>query len=148
MPRVLLRPMIVAIALALLPAAGLAAEADSFLAEFRKFAGQHCVGCHGPQVQTRKLRLDQLALSLDDRDVAATWVKVLTRMSKGDMPPKGKPRPPEQAASDTLAKLQGQLHAASLSRQQREGRVVLRRLNRVEYETTLRDLLAITANAR
>lgn len=148
MPRVLLRPMIVAIALALLPAAGLAAEADSFLAEFRKFAGQHCVGCHGPEVQTRKLRLDQLALSLDDRDVAATWVKVLTRMSKGDMPPKGKPRPPEQAASDTLAKLRGQLHAASLSRQQREGRVVLRRLNRVEYETTLRDLLAFPVEVK
>ncbi len=41
-----------------------------------------------------------------------------------------------------IAGLQRQLHDASLARQRREGRVVLRRLNRTEYETTLRDLLA------
>ena len=34
------------------------------------------------------------------------------------------------------------MHDASLARQRREGRVALRRLNRTEYETTLRDLLA------
>ncbi len=34
-----------------------------------------------------------------------------------------------------------QLHAASLERQQKKGRVVLRRLNGTEYENTLRDLL-------
>ena len=35
------------------------------------------------------------------------------------------------------------LHAANLTRQRTVGRVVLRRLNRVEYENTLHDLLAI-----
>ena len=39
------------------------------------------------------------------------------------------------------AGLQRQLHDASLAKQRHDGRVVLRRLNRIEYETTLRDLL-------
>ena len=58
------------------------------------------------------------------------------------MPPKGQPRPAEDEARAVIAGLQQQLHEASLARQRREGRVVLRRLNRTEYETTLRDLLA------
>jgi hypothetical protein len=44
--------------------------------------------------------------------------------------------------------LHQQLHEASLARQQLDGRVVLRRLNRIEYETTLRDLLGTNVEVR
>jgi hypothetical protein len=112
-----------------------------FTADFRKFAAKHCVSCHGPEVQKRKLRLDQLAFKFDDADVAATWAKVLDRMTRGEMPPRNKPQPDAKESGAVLAGLKRQLVLASLAKQQREGRVVLRRLNRVEYETTLRDLL-------
>ena len=42
-----------------------------------------------------------------------------------------------------LEALRTDLRAANLARQKAEGRVVLRRINRLEYEKTLHDLLAI-----
>jgi mono/diheme cytochrome c family protein len=118
------------------------AEEPAFAATFGKFAEAHCIACHGADVARRGLRLDRLTPKFDDRDTAATWEKVLGRLARGDMPPKGEPRPPEKEVAAIVTGLRGQLHEASLARQQREGRVVLRRLNRIEYETTLRDLLA------
>jgi hypothetical protein len=115
---------------------------DSFPAKLRAFVDEHCVDCHGPRVQKRRLRLDTLPHAFDDKDVAVTWVKVLDRVSRGDMPPKNRPRPAKASTAAVLEPLRRTLHAASLARQRREGRVVLRRLNRTEYETTLCDLLA------
>ena len=37
-----------------------------------------------------------LPFAFDDQDVTATWVKVLDKLSRGEMPPKGQPRPPER----------------------------------------------------
>ena len=108
----------------------------------RRFLDEHCVACHGPEVQKRRLRLDQVPLKFAEEDVAATWVLVLDKLSRGEMPPKDEPRPAAEEARAVIDGLQRQLHEASLARQRREGRVGLRRLNRTEYETTLRDLLA------
>src|SRR5262249_30801373 len=119
-----------------------------FEAQFRQFAGQHCVSCHGADVKKAGLRLDNLPATFTDRDNAATWVKVLDRVSRGEMPPRNRPRPPENDARPLLATLHKQLHDASLAQQQRDGRVVLRRLNRTEYETTLRDLLATSVDVK
>jgi hypothetical protein len=114
---------------------------NDFEPHLRRFIGRHCAGCHGPDVQKRRLRLDTLPTAFDDRGVSATWVKVLDRVSRGDMPPANKPRPPKKDLQTVVGTLRKHLHDASLARQRREGRVVLRRLNRTEYQTTLRDLL-------
>jgi hypothetical protein len=130
------------IIVALICAGRVFAEPPSpFAAEFRRFAEAHCVECHGPDVQKSRLRLDTLAAAFDDKDAAATWIKVFEKLSRGEMPPKKKARPPEKEMNAVVADLHRQLHDSSLARQQREGRVALRRLNRTEYETTLRDLL-------
>src|SRR5205807_6440161 len=52
------------------------------------------------------------------------------------------PRPPENAASALTHWVRDQL-ASAAARRAAEGRVVLRRLNRVEYENTVRDLLGV-----
>ncbi len=44
--------------------------------------------------------------------------------------------------------LGAKLHTASLDKQRREGRVLIRRLNRNEYQNTLHDLLGITADLK
>ena len=115
---------------------------DSFEVRLRPFLEEHCFACHGPEIQRHRLRLDQLPVAFDDADVASTWVKVLDKLTRGEMPPAGEPRPAEENARAIIAGLDRQLHEASIDRQRREGRVVLRRLNRTEYENTLRDLLA------
>lgn len=134
----------------LLAATGVAraGEPDGPDPRLRQFTRDHCVGCHGPDVQRGKLRLDTLTLELTDKDSTAAWVKVFDRVSRGEMPPKGKDRPPEKGTRETLAALHRQLHEASLARQRVDGRVALRRLNRVEYETTLRDLLGTNVEVK
>jgi mono/diheme cytochrome c family protein len=125
-----------------------AQEPRRFESQFREFLDTHCVACHGPEVQKRRLRLDLLPMVFGDKDVAATWVKVLDKLSRGEMPPKGQPRPDDGEARAAIDGLHRQLHDASLDQQRREGRVVLRRLNRTEYETTLRDLLATPVDVK
>ncbi len=126
----------------------LAQDSKAFEARFRRFVDQHCASCHGPDVQKRKLRLDNLAVRFQHKDAAATWEKILERLARGEMPPKDRPRPAEAELRDIVAGLERQLHDASLARQQRLGRVPLRRLNRTEYETTLRDLLGVSVEVK
>ncbi|MCE9603513.1 MAG: DUF1592 domain-containing protein [Planctomycetia bacterium] len=118
-----------------------AKENDLIDGRLRTFVAAHCVACHGPDVHERGLRLDRLPTRFDDKEHAAVWAKVLDKLSRGEMPPAGEPRPAEKELRSLVADLQRTLHDASFAAQQRDGRVVLRRLNRTEYETTLRDLL-------
>ena len=134
--------------LAARPGRASAQGSDPFEPKLRQFLDEHCASCHGPEVQKRRLRFDRLPSAFGDKDVAATWVKVLDKLSNGEMPPKDRPRPPEDEARAVVAGLRRQLHDASLDRQRREGRVALRRLNRTEYETTLRDLLATPVDVK
>ena len=59
------------------------------------------------------------------------------------MPPKEKPRPPEKEIQDLIDWLAPRVETADAAARAAQGRVVLRRLNRAEYENTLCDLLGI-----
>jgi mono/diheme cytochrome c family protein len=149
MTRVFSRFLIVSASLLLAQAGRASAQGPhSFEPKLREFIAEHCVACHGPEVQKHRLQLDRLPSAFGDKDVAATWVKVLDKLSRGEMPPKGRPRPAVDEARAVIAGLHRRLHEASLDRQRREGRVALRRLNRTEYETTLRDLLATPVDVK
>jgi mono/diheme cytochrome c family protein len=126
------------LAIQLLPAR--AAEEPSGL---RPFLAKHCIECHGPDVSERKLRLDQLPADFAGKEPAAIWTKVLDKLTRGEMPPKDAPQPADKDRQAFGSFLRQELHAASLARQQKEGRVPIRRLNRTEYATTLRDLLGL-----
>ncbi len=109
----------------------------------RTFLAQHCYKCHGGEQQEAGLRLDRLAWQLDDRSLARPWVAVLDRVTAGEMPPADEPRPDTIELKAATDYLQSALHEGDLARQQREGRTVYRRLNRFEYENSVRDLLAV-----
>ena len=64
------------------------------------------------------------------------------------MPPEGKTRPRAQDVQSLVGWLAPRLTAAEAAAQAAGGRVVLRRLNRVEYENTIRDLLGIQINIK
>ena len=94
---------------------------------------------------TKKGGLDLGALSWKPNDarIFDQWVKVFDKVDKQKMPPPSRKRPDPAARATFLEALRAELRAANLAKQEAEGRVVLRRLNRVEYENTLHDLLAI-----
>ena len=111
--------------------------------KLRPFLDAHCIDCHGPDVQKLRLRFDTLAPDFADARTAAVWTKVHDKLASGAMPPKSQPRPPQAELDATTRWLHDKLHAASLDKQRKEGRVVLRRLNGTEYENTLHDLLDV-----
>src|SRR5262249_13446083 len=84
-----------------------------------------------------------LGTDFADDAVRGRWLAVRKRIQAGEMPPKSKPRPPEKEVQALAAWIRGQAEAAESARRAAEGRVVLRRLNRVEYENTVRDLLGV-----
>src|SRR5213078_3166948 len=77
----------------------------------------------------------------DEATIFSLWVKVIDRVSAGEMPPKGAPQPTPAARKNFLTALSQPLFAVEEARVRREGRSTWRRMNRYEYENTLRDLL-------
>ena len=115
-------------------------QADDTRSRVRPFLERHCFDCHGEDVQKGKLRLDTLSASFSSSDA---WEKVLKKLSAGEMPPKKKPRPPAADLKAVMAWIENGLDAAETARRKADGRVVLRRLNRTEYQNTIRDLLDV-----
>src|SRR5271170_6445003 len=100
-----------------------------------------CSECHDADVHKAGLRLDQLKPVDQDPSALALWTRIHDRVAAGEMPPKKKLSAAEAAAF--TAALARQLTSTDQEHQRTVGRVGLRRLNRVEYENTVRDLLAL-----
>jgi hypothetical protein len=127
-----------AVSLGIIPAFAGPVAAQPFAAD-DPFVASYCISCHGADNPKGGLNLDGLATAFDDPAAAAVWVRVYDKVVSGEMPPKKRPEVEERLKFTDH--LRDKLHAASLKRQQIDGRVVVRRLNRIEYENTLRDLL-------
>ncbi|MFT4551100.1 MAG: hypothetical protein ACI9UA_003558, partial [Pseudoalteromonas tetraodonis] len=85
--------------------------------------------------------LSSLQPDLTDARAFARWIQVHDQVASGEMPPKKHTPPPAADRGDFVDTLREELHRISLAQQRIDGRVVLRRLNLSEYETSLRDLL-------
>ncbi len=107
------------------------------------FIDRHCIECHDDVSTKGDLNLLELEFDPTDPHNLETWIKVYDRVADGEMPPEKKPRPSEEDASSFLRKIAAPVTAVYTELQEREGRVVFRRLNRTEYEYTLRDLLSL-----
>lgn len=112
----------------------------------KAFLQKHCTDCHDAETQKGKVRLDNLAADFTAPASAELWGRVFTQLERREMPPKKKAQPSDAEREAILYWLGPQLRAAVAARQQAEGRVALRRLNRVEYQRTMHDLLGIEVN--
>ncbi|HZY88328.1 MAG TPA: DUF1592 domain-containing protein [Gemmataceae bacterium] len=117
-------------------------------AQARAFFDAYCFDCHGQKTAKAGFSLETLRADFADPRALNRWVRVHDRLEAGEMPPKGKGQPSAEGRRRVTEWLGTQLHDASLDRQRREGRVTLRRLNRTEYENTLRDLLGVSVELR
>jgi len=107
------------------------------------FLKTYCIDCHGPKKQKGDFRVDELKDSATAAD-AENWQLVLDNLHLGEMPPeeaKLHPKPAEVEPVTTW--IQGELKRAALALGGQKGEVVLRRLNRLEYENTIEDLFDV-----
>ncbi|MBL9134358.1 MAG: DUF1592 domain-containing protein [Verrucomicrobiales bacterium] len=129
---------------AVVPAQRSAIAAETMLAAPRslhRFLTAHCVECHDEDSQKGGLDLTALRMESSDPKTAAKWVEVYDRVGSGEMPPKKQRRPDRDEQAAFLESVAAPLLRAERQRIDREGRATQRRLNRYEYENTLRDLL-------
>jgi hypothetical protein len=118
----------------------------NFAKDVAPFLEKYCTGCHG--TSGGKKPRGGLDLSKYKDEVTAgkdahVWSKVVVNLRSGEMPPSGKPRPPLEEIEKITAWLDATLLTFDCSKQRDPGRVTLRRLNKNEYNNTIRDLLGV-----
>jgi hypothetical protein len=127
------------------------AEESIALPDFKKdvlpILQSHCVRCHGPKKQESRIRLDTLSTNLiKDRAAAEYWHEVLNVLKAGEMPPEGEKQLSTKQRTTLTVWISDAIGKAVNAQRDSSGRVVLRRLNRVEYQNTMFDLLGLDMN--
>jgi len=124
------------------------AEAKPDADPVRPFFAQHCQVCHEGTKPKGNFRLESLSHDFDDEANRERWLTVLEQVKEGTMPPAEKPRPAAKDVETLAGWISERTAAAEAARGAAVGRVVLRRLNRAEYENTVRDLLAVDVDLK
>ncbi len=123
------------------------AAAPGFSNTVQPFLTKNCVLCHNAQAKVGGLDLSVYhteAQAMKDRDL---WEKIVTRVKNHEMPPKGVPVPAAAEIAKVTEWIDGEMTKADRNTKPDPGRVTARRLNRVEYSNTIRDLLAVNFRA-
>ncbi len=107
------------------------------------FVEQHCVACHGASQPAGDLNLANLQGSPGFDARRHDWERVVAKLKTGEMPPAGLPRPDEADTESVISWLQAEFARQDAAVVPQAGRVTARRLNRNEYNNTIRDLLAV-----
>lgn len=120
-----------------------AADTAGFRRRVEPFLAKHCNACHSSKAKAGNLDLQRYrtpATVMSDQDV---WDKVARKIRTGEMPPKGRPAPAKAEVEDVLSWLNTEYARFDRTAKPDPGRVTARRLNRAEYNNTLRDLLGV-----
>ena len=108
--------------------------------QLRGFMETWCLDCHQGSRARSDLDLEVVLDRIDHGEVPASIQRIIERLRRRDMPPKGEPRPEEPAFQGAVHALQGLLDAPVTGG---PARTTIRRLGRYEYANTIRDLLGV-----
>src|SRR5580658_3075905 len=102
---------------------------------------KNCAVCHHPPNPPLGIDLTALTFNLSDVETFGRWVRVHDAVRNGKMPPGGGNALKEADRAAFVNAIAQPLVAYEHLRGATDGRAVLRRLNRYEYENSVRDLL-------
>jgi Protein of unknown function (DUF1592)/Protein of unknown function (DUF1588)/Protein of unknown function (DUF1587)/Protein of unknown function (DUF1595)/Protein of unknown function (DUF1585) len=123
--------------------------ADPYESAVKPFVRQYCAGCHNQSVSSGGLDLqryltESAAEALKDR---AQWELALRKLRAGEMPPKGARQPPAEQAGAFAKWIESEYARLDRIAEPDPGRPTAHRLNRYEYNNTVRDLLGVNLRA-
>src|SRR5260370_30637044 len=124
------------------PSKSSAPESPDFIRDVNPLLAQYCYGCHG---EKKKGDLD-LRIYRDEASVRRdlrVFEKVLRNLQSHEMPPENKPQP-SATERDLIAQWAATFFSTCDCAHPDPGRVTLRRLNRAEYNNTIRDLVGVS----
>jgi len=110
------------------------------------FLKKNCLDCHGAEDPKADLSLSA------DKDLSSltvrrrVWERVLDMVETGQMPPSDVPKPDPAEQDRFIAFIKAAFEEADRTAKPDPGRVTVRRLNRVEYNNTIRDLMGVDFN--
>ena len=114
----------------------------AFKARVKPLLTKYCVSCHGGSDPTAGLNLAGIETAAQAKAQPDRWKKLRQYVATGHMPPTGSPQPTQaerKAITDWVDATIGARKPGD------PGRVTVRRLNRSEYNNTVRDLLYLQA---
>lgn len=115
----------------------------SFRQEVLPFTKKYCLDCHSGKEAEAKLAIDQFT---DLRTVDAgheSWAKIRKYLQARIMPPPDADQPPDAELRAVIAWIDRHFSGIDCRLKRDPGRVTLRRLNRSEYNNTIRDLTGV-----
>ena len=127
--------------LVVLGARSAAAEPPTYK-EVQPLLQKYCYDCHGEGASRGDVALDAHATPEARRQEVKLWTAVQENLRADIMPPAGKPRPTLAERAKLLEWIRTEVQQVDC-RAPDPGRVTLRRLNRVEYTNTIRDLFEL-----
>jgi mono/diheme cytochrome c family protein len=108
---------------------------------------KHCTSCHGDKKARGGINLEKFKDQESVLKNLKVWERVADAIRAGDMPPSTKPRPTEAVIDKLVAWLDGEVFKTDCTSKRDPGRVTIRRLNRAEYDNTIRDLIGVSVHA-
>ncbi len=123
------------------PAKPTAPAKTSFAKDILPVTSKYCLSCHQGNDSPAGLDLSKFKTEASMKADLATWERVSRAMSNGSMPPKGMPAPTKAQRDKVTAWIESTITADC--RLAEPGAVTIRRLNRVEYNNTIRDLIGL-----
>ncbi len=121
---------------ALSPQAGFETIVKPFLAE-------NCYGCHGNDKHKKDLNFEAIDSVSSLTTEGDRWDDVVEKLRHRDMPPEDEPQPAEPQRQAVATWIARELVRIDKATPPDPGRVTARRLNRTEYNNTIRDLLGV-----
>jgi hypothetical protein len=130
---------------ALVGAAALSASAsaDDFAKNAQPVLAKYCLSCHGEKKQSGDVAFDKFTDAKSAANSLELWERTLENVKSGAMPPPGKKKPTAEESELLVKELERLIASAPLPSKIDPGRVTMRRLNRTEYNNTVRDLLGV-----
>lgn len=124
-------------------ASGRTLVATELPSDVKTFFGEYCLDCHDTKTKSGGLDLSADQTDFGNLSTFQRWIRIHDRIQAGEMPPRDAQKPLADETKPTLEWLNQSLGTKVLNRREQNGRSVVRRMNRFEFENTLRDLLEV-----
>ncbi|MCG8649295.1 MAG: DUF1592 domain-containing protein [Pirellulales bacterium] len=107
------------------------------------FLNNHCTDCHSGDEAEAQLALDGYRQSAKVQTDYEIWERVQRMLVERQMPPSDHPQPTQAETLACIEAIEAVLESFDCRAAEHPGRVTIRRLNRVEYNNTIRDLIGL-----
>lgn len=121
----------------------LSPAAAVFQKEIVPFLKQYCFECHGTKKQKADVDFENLPANTEIFKDTELWELSRDMILEGEMPPEKSTQPSQEDRQRILDLIDVELERFDCASLSNPGRVTIRRLNRAEYDNTIRDLLGV-----